>query len=200
MLVSHKGSSPAWEMESIAVLVSACGDAEGLVRKVALLEGELMAAHRAWEKALEKVCNLSNSLADAVHRLVVSETEHREQFREISFLWAWGAELCLTIVSLSTVKSPLMARMRVTTLHRARVVEELTVIRATVSSAVELVLGCSPGEASRVEVMNELTTKFQKLKELCSWPEGPGMRICSLLLGPPPNQACWANRLGEAAG
>jgi hypothetical protein len=69
-----------------------------------------------------------------------------------------------------------------------------------VSSAVELVLGCSPGEASRVEVMNELTTKFQKLKELCSWPEGPSMRICSLLLGPPPNQACWANRLGEAAG
>jgi hypothetical protein len=47
-------------MESIAVLVSACGDAEGLVRKVALLKGELMEAHRAWEKALEKVCNLSN--------------------------------------------------------------------------------------------------------------------------------------------
>jgi hypothetical protein len=77
---------------------------------------------------------------------VVSETEHREQFREISFLRAWGAELCLTIVGLSAVKSPLMAWMRVTALHRARVVEELTVLRAAVSSATELVLGCSPGE------------------------------------------------------
>jgi hypothetical protein len=54
--------------------------------------------------------------------------------------------LCLTIVGLSAVKSPLMAWMRVTALHRARVVEELTVLRAAVSSATELVLGCSPGE------------------------------------------------------
>jgi hypothetical protein len=35
-----------------------------------------------------------------------------------------------------------------------------TVLRAAVSSAVELVLGGSPRENSQVEVMNELTTKF----------------------------------------
>jgi hypothetical protein len=39
---------------------------------------------------------------------------------------------------------------------------------AAVSSTTELVLGRSPGETSQVEVMNELTRKFQKLEELCS--------------------------------
>jgi hypothetical protein len=63
-------------------------------------------------------------------------------------------------------------------------------LRAAMYSTAELVLGRSPGEASRVEVMNELTTKFQKLEELCSPLEGPSTRICNLLLGPPPNQAC----------
>jgi hypothetical protein len=48
--------------------------------------------------------------------------------------------------------------------------------------------------------MNELTAKFQKLEELCSWPEGPGSQICSLLLGPPPDQACWADRLRRQLG
>jgi hypothetical protein len=32
------------------------------------------------------------------------------------------------------------------------------------------------------------------------WLERPGMRICELLLGPPPSQARWADHLGEAAG
>jgi hypothetical protein len=73
-------------------------------------------------------------------------------------------------------------------------------LQATVSSAAELVFGRSPGEATHVEVMNELTAKFQKLEELCSWLEGPSMRICSLLLEPPPGQACWADHLGEVVG
>jgi hypothetical protein len=34
------------------------------------------------------------------------------------------------------------------------------VLRATVSSTTELVLGRSPDKASQVEDMNELTTKF----------------------------------------
>jgi hypothetical protein len=48
--------------------------------------------------------------------------------------------------------------------------------------------------------MNELATKFWRLEELCSWLEGPGARICSLFLGPPPGQARWADRLEEAIG
>jgi hypothetical protein len=51
-----------------------------------------------------------------------------------------------------------------------------------------------------VEVMNELTANFQKLEQLFSQLEGPGMRIYSLLLGPPSGQARWADHLGEVAG
>jgi hypothetical protein len=89
-------------------------------------------------------------------------------------------------------------RMRVASLCHAGVVGELTALRAAVSSTLELVLGCSPGEISRVEVVSELTAKFQKLEELCPQLEVPGMKICSLLLGPPPGQARWADRLEEA--
>jgi hypothetical protein len=53
-------------MESIAVLVSICGDVEGLVLKVALLEGELTDARQTQEKAEEKVRSLSNSSAEGV--------------------------------------------------------------------------------------------------------------------------------------
>jgi hypothetical protein len=45
------------------------------------------------------------------------------------------------------------------------------------------------------EVMNELVAKFQRWEELCSRLDGPGARICDMLLGPPPSQARWADRL-----
>jgi hypothetical protein len=48
--------------------------------------------------------------------------------------------------------------------------------------------------------MNELTTKFRRLEDLCSWLEGPGARIYSLLLELPLGQARWADYLDEAAG
>jgi hypothetical protein len=89
-------------------------------------------------------------------------------------------------------------RMWAATLHHAWVVGELTALRAAVSSTAELVLEPSPDETSQVEVMNELTTKFWRLNELCSWLEGPGVRICSLLLGPQSSQALWVDRLEEA--
>jgi hypothetical protein len=56
--VSQTRSSRAWEVESIVVLASIHGDAEGLICKVALLEGELTEAHRDREKAKEKVRSL----------------------------------------------------------------------------------------------------------------------------------------------
>jgi hypothetical protein len=55
------GSSRAWEMESVVVLASVREDAEGLVRKVALLEGELAEARQAREVAEDKVRNMSSS-------------------------------------------------------------------------------------------------------------------------------------------
>jgi hypothetical protein len=42
--------------------------------------------------------------------------EHREQFEELSFLLAWGAELCLAIVGPSQVRSHQLARMQATSL------------------------------------------------------------------------------------
>jgi hypothetical protein len=47
--------------------------------------------------------------------------------------------------------------------------------------------------------MNELVAKFQRQEELCSQLEEPGARIYYMLLGPPPSQAGWADRLAEAA-
>jgi hypothetical protein len=123
-----------------------------------------------------------------------------EQFEELSLLWAWGAELCLTIIGPSQAKSPLSTRMRAAALCHAGVVRELAVLRATVSSAADLVLGHSPDETSRVEVMTKLTTNFRRLEELCSQLEGPSTRICGLLLGGPPGKAQWPDHLDEATG
>jgi hypothetical protein len=82
--------------------------------------------------------------------------------------------------------------MWVAALCHTKMVEELAVLWAAVSSTAELVLGCSPNETSLVEVMNELVAKFQRWEELCSRFEGPGTSICDLLLGLPPSQARWA--------
>jgi hypothetical protein len=54
-------------------------------------------------------------------------------------------------------------------------------------------------ETSWVEVTNELVAKFWRWEELFSRLQGPGVRICELLVGPPPSQARWADRLAEAA-
>jgi hypothetical protein len=67
--------------------------------------------------------------------------------------------------------------MRVAALRHTGVVGELNVLWATVSSTMELMLGCSPDETSRVDVMNKLTAKFWRLEELCSRLEWPDTRI-----------------------
>jgi hypothetical protein len=91
-------SSRVREMENVAVLAYVREDAEGLICKVSLLEGELAEAHRARGVAKEKVCSLSSSSAEGAWRLVVCNMEHREKFEELSLLRAWDAELCLTII------------------------------------------------------------------------------------------------------
>jgi hypothetical protein len=111
-----------------------------------------------------------------------SETKHREQFEELSLLRSGVVKLCLYIIGSSQVMSPLCMRMWTTALHHAGVVGELTTVQAAVSSAVELVLGCSLGGTSWVEVMNKLTAKCQELEELCSRINGlvQGSAACSL--------------------
>jgi hypothetical protein len=64
------------------------------------------------------------------------------------------------------VRSHPSARTWAAILHHNERVEELTALRAAVSSTVELVLGRSPNETSWVEVTNELVAKFQRWEEL----------------------------------
>jgi hypothetical protein len=85
-------------------------------------------------------------------------------------------------------------------LHHTEVAGELNVLRVTVSSAVQLVLGHFPDETFWVEVMDELVAEFWRLEELCLRLERPGMRICDLLLGSPLSQARWADHLDKAVG
>jgi hypothetical protein len=49
-----------------------------------------------------------------------------------------------------------------------------------------------------VEVVGELVDEFRKLEERHSQLERPGVRICDLLLGPPPGRARLADCLDEA--
>jgi hypothetical protein len=66
----------AREAENDAVLAYAHEDAEGLVRTVGLLEGELSEARRAREAVEVKFHSLSSVSANGVRRLVVSKKEH----------------------------------------------------------------------------------------------------------------------------
>jgi hypothetical protein len=88
MLASQMESTRAREVENDEVLEFIQEDAEGLVRKVAVLEVELVEAHRAREVAEEKFHSLSDASADGARWLVVSEMEHQEQFEQFSLLRA----------------------------------------------------------------------------------------------------------------
>jgi hypothetical protein len=85
--MSPMGSSWAREVESVAVLAPAREDAEGHIRKAALLEGELVETHRDRDRdvAGERIQCLSNSSAECARWLMAYETEHQEQFKEFPF-------------------------------------------------------------------------------------------------------------------
>jgi hypothetical protein len=48
--------------------------------------------------AEDKFYSLSDTSTDGARKLVVFEMESRERFKELSLLWAWGAELSLAII------------------------------------------------------------------------------------------------------
>jgi hypothetical protein len=74
------------EAENATAFASACKDTEGLVRKIALLEGELAEQRRAQNLANEKSRDLSDMVIDAERRWEVFEREHRVQFKELTLL------------------------------------------------------------------------------------------------------------------
>jgi hypothetical protein len=61
--------------------------------------------------------------------------------------------------------------------------------RVTVSSTMELVLRHSPNNTALMEVVDGLVAKFQKVEGCWAKLEQPAVRICDLLLGPPPGRA-----------
>jgi hypothetical protein len=127
------------EVENTTVLASAREDVEGLVRKIALLEGELVVEHWAWE---------------------VSKRERWEQFKELKLLHTWGSELCHTVVGPSRVRHHLSKGIQLAALRHTEMEGELATLRPAVSFAVKSVLGRSPSDTFRVEVVGELAVKF----------------------------------------
>jgi hypothetical protein len=188
------------EAESTVALVSAHEEAESLVWNIALLEGELVEAHRARGVSEENSCALSDMAANAERWWDVSEREHREQFEELTILQTWGSKLCLAIIGPPWLRNHMLERMWVAILCHTEMVGELVALWAVVSSTMEFTLGCSPDETLQVEVVGELVAKFQKVEEQHSRLEQPGMRICDLLVWPPTGQAWMGIHLDEVAG
>jgi hypothetical protein len=173
------------EAENAVALASAHKNVEGLVRKIALLEGELVEERRARELAKENSRGLSDAVADAERRWEVSTREHWEQFEELTLLQTRGSELCHAIIGPPRVRNHLSEGMRLAALHHTEMAGELAVLWVMVSSTAELLLGRSANEIFRVEVLGELVVEFQRLEEWHSRLEWPAMRICDLLLRPP---------------
>jgi hypothetical protein len=82
-------------------------------------------------------------------------------------------------------------------LHHTKMAREPIVLQAAVSFTVESALGRSPDEIFRVGVVGEMVVEFKRLEEWCSRLERPAVRICDLLLGPPPGWAQLADRQNE---
>jgi hypothetical protein len=79
--------------------------------------------------------------------------------------------------------------MRIAALRHTEMAVELATFQVAMSSAMELVLGCSPSNIPRMEVIGELVAELQMMEGLQVKLEQPAARIYELLLGPPPDQA-----------
>jgi hypothetical protein len=97
---------------------------------------------------------------DVKRRWEVSERERREQFEELTLLQTRGFELCHAIVGHPQVRNHLSRGMWLTALHHTEMAGELATLQATMSSAAEPALGCSPDEIFGVEVVGKLVAKF----------------------------------------
>jgi hypothetical protein len=116
------------EVENTTVLASARVDVEGLVRNIALLEGELVEVHRAREVAEEKFHGLFDMAADAGRRWEVFKKGHREHFEELTRLYTQGSELCLAIVCPPWVRNHLLEGIQITALRHTEMVGELAAL------------------------------------------------------------------------
>jgi hypothetical protein len=88
--------------------------------------------------------------------------------------------------------------MRLATLHHSEMVWELAAFQAAVSSTAESVLGRSPNNIPRVEVVGELVAKMHRVEGCHSKLERPSAKIRELLLRPSLGRAWQADHLEEA--
>jgi hypothetical protein len=70
----------------VARAISAHEDAEGLVQKITILEGELAEERQARELDVENSRGLSDIAVDVERWWEVSERERQEQFEELTLL------------------------------------------------------------------------------------------------------------------
>jgi hypothetical protein len=108
----------------------------------------------------ENSCSLSDAAAAAKHRWEVSERMCWGHFEEPTLLQTWGSELCHAIISPAWVRNHLSEGMWIATLHHTKMAGELAMLQAAVSSTMEPMLGCSPDETFRMEVVDKLVAEF----------------------------------------
>jgi hypothetical protein len=97
-----------------------------------------------------------------------------------------GSELCHAIVGPPWVRNHLSEGMRLAAFLHTKMAKELVMLRATVSSTIESVLGRSPNDAFCVEVVGELDAELQKIEDRRTRLEQHAARICDCFLGPLP--------------
>jgi hypothetical protein len=108
--------------------------------------------------------------------------------------------LCHAIIDPPRVRHHLSKGMRLTAIHHTKIARELATLWAAVPTTVESVLGHSPSDTYRVEVVDEMAAEFEKMEDRHSRLEWPAARIYDLVLGTPPGRAWLADLLDEAAG
>jgi hypothetical protein len=111
------------EVKNAMMLASTREDAEGLARKVTLLEEDLAADRQVWE---------------------ASEREHRAHFEELTLLQTRGSELCHVIAGPPWEKHHLSKGMQLVTLRHTEMARKLTVYQAVVSSPWSRCSGARP--------------------------------------------------------
>jgi hypothetical protein len=91
---------------------------------------------------------------------VVSEREHREQFKELTLLQTRGSKLCHAIIGPPWARHHLSEGMWLAVLCHIEMARELAMLQVVVPSTMESVLGHSPRKTIHVEVVGELAAEF----------------------------------------
>jgi hypothetical protein len=78
-----------------------------------------------------------------------------------------GCELCHAIDGPPQSRHHLSEEMWLVALCHTEVARELTAFWVAMSSVMESVLGRWPGDTSRMEVVGDLVTQFQKVEDWC---------------------------------